>query len=122
MVQEVMFNRAMVRAPESPNVAAGRVSESTVPLPPFLQQQTLRAHCSSVIGAFSMSRAFGEPVPRPAPIRKIPDDLLDAFTMGGRIPIVYSDRKAFRPASVTLITECRRLTGFSLIKPMRRRC
>jgi hypothetical protein len=58
----------------------------------------------------------------PAPIRKIPDDLLDAFTMGGRIPIVYSDRKAFRPASVTLITESRRLTGFSSIKPMRRRC
>ena len=55
---------------------------------------------------------------------KIPDDLLDAFTMGGRIPIVYSDRKAFRPASVTLITESRRLTGFSSIKPMRmrRRC
>jgi hypothetical protein len=36
MVQEVLFNRAMVRARESPNVAAGRVSESTVPLPPFL--------------------------------------------------------------------------------------
>ena len=36
MVQEVLFNRAMVRARESPNVAAGRVSHSTVPLPPFL--------------------------------------------------------------------------------------
>jgi hypothetical protein len=33
-----------------------------------------------------------------------------------------ADRKAFRPASMTLITESRRLTGFSSIKPMRRRC
>lgn len=42
-------------------------------------------------------RAFGEPARQPPLIRKIPNEMLDAFTMGGRIPVVYSYRNDSYP-------------------------
>lgn len=43
-------------------------------------------------------RAFGLPNPSTEPIRRIPDDLLDRFTMSGRVPIVYTYRNESYPS------------------------